>query len=275
MAKVYTWTARPATRSVTVAGMRAEKGSRKWTQVTANSEAEAAAAAEAGLDLIICNCANVDAVRRGDDTLFLTAAIPFPDFATVDDVVREAFRCLGRGADAVMTARSMKVVETLAREDVPVMGHLGLVPRKSTWTGGLRAVGRKADEALELYRRFKALESAGAAMVEAEVIPGRVMEEISKRTQLITVSLGSGGGADVHYLFMEDICGDTPNSPRHARKYADLSKLRAKIDRERVKALKAFQKDAMSGGFPGDAETVGVSDRELGKFRRLLEKERG
>ena len=41
-----------------------------------------------------------------------------------------------------MTARSMDVVSMLAKEDVPVMGHLGLVPRKSTWIGGLRAVGK-------------------------------------------------------------------------------------------------------------------------------------
>lgn len=273
MAKVYTWTAKPATRSVTIAGMRAEKNRRKWTQVTANTAEEAHAAAAAGIDMIICNCMNVDKVREGDDTLFLTAAIPFPSFATTDDVMREAFRTLERGADAVMTARSMHVVARLAREDVPVMGHLGLVPRKSTWTGGLRAVGKKADEAIELYRRFKRLEDAGAAMVEAEVIPGEVMAEISRRSGLITVSLGSGGGADVNYLFMEDICGDSASSPRHARKYADLAGLRDKIRKERLKALKRFRKDAMSGSFPGDRETVATSPTELRKFKRLLERE--
>ena len=46
-----------------------------------------------------------------------------------------------------MTARSMSIVSLLANEDIPVMGHLGLVPRKSTWVGGLRAVGKNADEA--------------------------------------------------------------------------------------------------------------------------------
>ena len=200
--------------------------------------------------MIICNCLNVERVRAGDNTLFLTAAIPFPNYATTDDVVREAFRALECGADAVMTARSMLVVETLAREEVPVMGHLGLVPRKSTWTDGLRAIGKTADEAFDLFKRFKDLENAGAAMVEAEVITKEVMEEISKRSGLITVSLGSGGGADVIYLFMEDICGDSPNTPRHGRKYANLAALREKIKEERIRALKEFKKDAMSGDFP-------------------------
>lgn len=274
MAKVYTWTAQPATRSLTLAEMRAgKKEGRKWTQVTANDAEEAAAARAAGLDMIICNSANTAAVREGDAQLFLTASIPLPDFATVDDVMREAFRCLRLGADAIMTARGMEVVSALAREDIPVMGHLGLVPRKSTWTGGLRAVGKDAVEALELYRRFRRLEDAGGALVEAEVIPGRVMEAISRRSGLITVSLGSGGGADVNYLFMADICGEAPRRPRHARAYADLHGMRERIKEARIDALRRFRADATRGAFPGEAETVGVDDAEYDKFVDLLAKE--
>ena len=43
---------------------------------------------------------------------------------------------------------------------------------KSTWRGGLRAVGRTASEAPELKQDFRDLENAGAFSVEAEVIPG-------------------------------------------------------------------------------------------------------
>ena len=117
-------------------------------------------------------------------------------------------------------------------EDIPVMGHLGLVPRKSTWTGGLRAVGKTAAEAHALYRKFKSLEDAGAVMVEAEVIPWRVMREINKRSGLITVSLGSGMHADVAYLFMEDICGDSENTPRHGRSFGNIGALREKIKKK-------------------------------------------
>ena len=163
MKNVYTWTAQPAQRTVTIAGMQAEKGHRKWTQVTANTPDEAEAAGITGVDMMLCNIANVKTVRSGNDKLFLTAAMPFPDFATKDDILRASIGALGEGADAVMTARSMDVVEMLAREDIPVMGHLGLVPRKSTWTDGLRAVGKTADEACHLFRQFKALEDAGGS----------------------------------------------------------------------------------------------------------------
>ena len=53
-------------------------------------------------------------------------------------------------ADALITQRSLKMITLLAKEDIPVMGQLGLVPRKSCWTGGLRAVGKTFVEANEL-----------------------------------------------------------------------------------------------------------------------------
>ena len=92
--------------------------------------------------MIICNSFNVKHVREGSKNLFLTAALVLNKFVTSEDIMRGAFEALENGADAVMTPRSMKIIEMLANEDVPVMGHLGLVPRKSTWIGGLRAVGK-------------------------------------------------------------------------------------------------------------------------------------
>ena len=76
------------------------------------------------------------------------------DFPTETDTLREAFWALSCGADAVMTARSFSIFDALAREDIPVMDHLGLVPRKSTWTDGLLSVGHTASEALELFKQF-------------------------------------------------------------------------------------------------------------------------
>ena len=272
MKRIYTWAAKPATRNLTVDDLRKNKGKRKFTQVTANTAEEAAAAASAGIDMIIGNCQNTEAVRQGSSELFLTAAIPIPDFPTPDDILREAFRVLALGADAVMTARSMDVVSMLAKEEIPVMGHLGLVPRKSTWVGGLRAVGRNANEAYELYQRFKRLEDAGACLVEAEVIPGPVMAEISQRTSIITVSLGSGPGADVAYLFMEDICGERETRPRHARAYGNLLGLRRKIEEERIAALTAFRVDSIEGNFPSEQETASIKPEELEGFLDRLNK---
>ena len=243
-----------------------QRGKRRFTQVTANTIEEARAAREAGIDLIIANSRNAAVAREGGANLFLTAAIALADYATPDDVLREAFRAMSAGADAIMTQRPLSVVEMLAREDIPVMGHLGLVPRKSTWIGGLRAVGKTSGEALELYQRFRQLENAGAFGVEAELIPDRIMGAISARTSLITFSLGSGPDADVMYLFMEDICGENNTRPRHARAFGDLLSMQRAITAERVVALRRFRESALGGTFPDKNETVSVPEREYESF---------
>ena len=268
---IYTWDAKPSRRNLTAADIRSCKSVRKLTQTTANTLEEAAAAADSGIDMLICGASNVDLVRQGAPHLFLTAALTIPDYPTDEDILRGALAALKKGADSVMTARRFAVVEMLANEDIPVMGHLGLVPRKSTWRGGLRAVGRTANEAMALMQDFRDLENAGAFSVEAEVIPAEVMTAISQRTGLITVSLGSGPGGDVMYLFQNDICGENP-LPRHARAFGDLAALEKQMASERRAALAAFRAASHNGSFPGPAENAKISSKELEIFLDALDR---
>ena len=133
------------------------------------------------------------------------------------------FRRGCQGADAVITARGYEMVRMLAAESIPVVGHVGFVPRKSTWVGSVRAVGKTAAEALDLWDRFRRLEDAGAFAVECELVTADVLSEINGCTSLVTISLGSGGDADVIFLFASDICGEKAKQPRHARAWGDLA----------------------------------------------------
>ena len=267
---IYTWDAEPSRRILTAADIRACKGNKKLTQTTANTVEEASAAADSEIDMLICGASNVSLVRQGAPYNFLTAALTIPDYPTDDDILCGALKALQNGADSVMTARRLAVVEMLAREDLPVMGHLGLVPRKSTWRGGLRAVGRTASEALELMQDFRDLENAGAFSVEAEVIPADVLAVISSQKSLITVSLVSGPGGDVMYLFQNNICGENP-LPRHARAFGDLAAVAAQMATERRAALSAFRVACMEESFPGWAENAKIPEKELDLFLAGLE----
>jgi 3-methyl-2-oxobutanoate hydroxymethyltransferase len=275
MPRIYDWGAREAERRVTVADLKAARAAgKRYAQVTAETADEAAAAEAAGIEMLVTRARNVQTVRKGSKTLFVTAALGFADAVTADEILRTAFKALTDGADAVITARGMDMVAMLAAEDIPVMGHLGLVPRKSTWVGKLRAFGKTADEALTLYRRFKRLEEAGAFAVECEVIPARVMAEIQQRTGLVTVSLGSGPSADVLFLFTSDICGEEGRRPRHARAYGNLQALQQQIREERQKALTAFRADIAANGFPAPKELSEIPDAEYAGFIAALEKDR-
>lgn len=271
MARIFDWAAKPAERLVTVAALRAAKGQpARYAQVTAETEAEAAAAEVAGIEMVISRAANVSAVRRGSSRVFVTAALGFADAVTDDEILRTAFRALTDGADAVITARRLSVVSLLASEDIPVMGHLGFVPRKSTWVGSVRAYGKTVDEAVTLLNRFRRLEDAGAFAVEAELVPAPLMAELSRRTGLVTVSLGSGASAEVMFLFTSDICGQADRLPRHARRYGDLARLDRQIEAERVAALSGFRADVRSGGFPAAGEIVSLPEGVMEELNQRL-----
>lgn len=272
MKKLFTYGGKLTQRNITVADMHKAKGKRKLTQVNPGTKEEALACVEAGIDMFICGGGQMPAVREGAPHTFLTVGVSLAQFPTDDDSQREAFRLLEDGADAIYTPRRPEFVRLLADEGVPVMGHLGLVPRFSTWVGGLRAIGKTADEAMELYDKVRRLEDAGAFSVEMEVVPAEVMEEISKRTNLITVSLGSGRGADVMYLFMQDICGDNDAPPRHAKAYGNLGELRRQMQDVRVSSVKAFQDDVVNGNFPEAEISVKMKNKELDEFRERLAK---
>lgn len=271
MPRIFDFGGRDVERTVTVASLRALKGTgRHVAQVTAETADEAAAAEAAGIEMVVCRAANVPRVREGSKKVFVTAALGFADAITADEVLRTAFSAIVAGADAVITGRGWETVRMLSAEQIPVMGHLGFVPRKSTWVGGVRAVGKTANEALELFDRFRRLEDAGAFAVECEIVPAAVMAEINQRTALVTVSLGSGPDADVIFLFTSDICGEAIRLPRHARAWGDLATLHQKVRDERKRALSAFRAEVASGGFPSPAEVAGIAEDELDRLRAAL-----
>lgn len=272
MPRIFDFGGREVDRVETVASLRGLRGEgRHVAQVTADTADEAAAAETAGIEMVVCRAPSVAAVRRGSTRLFVTAALGFADAVTADDVLRTAFAAVVAGADAVITGRGVETVRMLAAEQIPVMGHLGFVPRKATWTGGVRAVGRTAAEAMDLWDRFRRLEDAGAFAVECELVAAPAMAEIARRTALVTVSLGSGADADVIFLFTADICGDAPRLPRHARAWGNLPRFRLALEEERRRALGGFRADVAAGGYPGPAETASMPQDELARFRDLLD----
>src|SRR4029079_3215938 len=118
----------------------------------------------------------------------------FFEIGTADDFVRWAFRLYKASADAVYCSAGFETVKRLAAYAIPVIGHVGLIPSRATWTGGFKAVGKTAETAMQIFEAVKKYEAAGAFGAEIEVVPVEVAEAISKRTSLFLLSMGAGTG---------------------------------------------------------------------------------
>ena len=260
------------TRNYTVKDLRDQKGKRVLVETLPFSPEEAAAAEEAGIDTmkVRFDPAHPElaaAIRRAAPNTFMAFSVALVAAASEVEAVRLGYDAMALGADAIMCQWSPRFVAAAADAGIPVQGHAGLVPRKSTWTGGLRAVGKTLDEAMWVYQEIKALENAGAYAVEVEVIPDELLAEISKRTRLLTSSIGAGSGGDIQFLFAEDVLGNNPPPyPRHSKQYRNLYKMQQEMQAERVAGFKEFVDDVQQGRFPGREHVIRASEGLISAF---------
>jgi 3-methyl-2-oxobutanoate hydroxymethyltransferase len=248
-------------KTYTVFDLQQLKGKRCLTHIHVKSPQEAAAAEEAGVDLMSCSFDSAEAQSRLPALVaaaphsFLSAATPH-GLASTEEAIRVAFRALELGASSVYCSASPFIIEAMARERIPVVGHLGMVPRHVTWTG-YRAIGRTVDEALQLHRRMKELESAGAYAAELEVVPHNLARFLSAQTKMLLMSLGSGPGCDTQFLFSDDILGDyEERPPRHAKNYRNFAAEHRRLQQERIAAFREYIADVHESRFPERSHLV-------------------
>jgi 3-methyl-2-oxobutanoate hydroxymethyltransferase len=260
------------TRNYTVKGLRDQKGKRVLVETLPFSPEEAAAAEEAGIDTMKVRFDPAQpessaAIRKAAPNTFMAFSVPLVAAASPEEAVRIGYAAMQLGADAIMCQWSPRFIEAAAEAGIPIQGHAGLVPRKSTWTGGLRAVGKTLDEALWIFQEIKSLENAGAYAVEVEVVPEDLLAEISKRTTLITSSIGGGSGGDIQFLFAEDILGNNPPPyPRHSKQYRNLYKMKEEMQRERVAGFTEFIDDVRNDKFPAPEHVVKAPGNLIAEF---------
>ncbi len=156
----------------------------------------------------------------------------------------------------------------MARERIPVVGHLGMVPRHVTWTN-YRAIGKTEEEALQLHQQMKTLESAGAYAAELECVPHQLARWLCSQTKMLLMSLGSGSGCDTQFLFSDDILGDYDERlPRHAKAYRNFLEEHRRLQRERIAAFGEYVADVKEGRFPERSHLVEMEEALLQKVIR-------
>jgi 3-methyl-2-oxobutanoate hydroxymethyltransferase len=262
-------------KKYTVYDLQQLKGKRCLTHIHVKSPQEAAAAELAGVDLMSCSFDTPEAQARlpllvaAAPNSFLSAATPH-GLASPEEAIRVAFRALEIGASSVYCSASPFIVEAMARERIPVVGHLGMVPRHVTWTG-YRAIGRTVEEARELYRRMKELENAGAYAAELEVVPHNLARWLCSQTKMLLMSLGSGTGCDTQFLFSDDILGDYEDRPpRHAKAYRNFLAEHRRLQEERIAAFGEYIADVKEGRFPERCHLVEMDAKLLDEVVRAV-----
>ena len=264
-------------RRLTVADLADLKGERQLTMLRIFTLEEAAAAEEAGIDIVSAPPELVCASGYRDvaPSLFTMTGRNSKVMGTAAQMLSFAGEMLDQDADAIYSSGSLDTIRFLTKEHIPIVGHVGLVPSRASTTGGFRAVGKTADSAWQVYQDCVALEDAGAIAAEIEVVPVEVATAICRRLRRLSLwSMGSGAGCDAQYLFAMDILGsNTEHVPRHAKVYRDFASEYERLQRERVAAFSEFRSDVDRGTFPEDGHVVHMAASEWQDFNARLDGE--
>lgn len=193
------------------------------------------------------------AVVRGTSRALVVADMPFLSYATPEQAVANAgafLRDAGAGAVKVEGGvRSARIVETLVRAGIPVMGHVGLTPQAIHAIGKVRVQGRTRETARSLLVDALAIQEAGAFAIVLELVPAELAAAITARLRIPTIGIGAGPGCSGQVQVITDLLGLGESVPRHAKRYADL---RGAI----AAAVGAYAADVRAGSFPGEEQTV-------------------
>jgi 3-methyl-2-oxobutanoate hydroxymethyltransferase len=262
-------------RPVTVPDIRAAKGDRRLVMLTAYDCPTARLLDAAGVDVLLVgdsvgnNVLGYDstlpvtmeemlhhtrAVVRGTRRALVAGDMPYMSYQTGRrDAIRNAGRFLKEaGAAAVKIEggrRRAALVRALVEAEIPVMGHVGLLPQSVHLMGGYKVQGKRLDEAQALVDDARALEEAGAFSLVLEGMAEAVGRRITEAVGIPTIGIGAGRFCDGQVLVFHDLVGlNTGTAPRFVRRYADLA---GTI----TDAAQRFAADVRSGDYPSESET--------------------
>ena len=144
--------------------------------------------------------------------------------------------------------KNYKIVETLVKSGIPVMGHLGLTPQ-SIYKFGTYTVRAKEDkEANQLIEDAHLLEKIGCFAIVLEKVPSKLAEKVAKEINIPIIGIGAGSHVDGQVLVLHDLVGMTKEfNPRFLRRYMNLYD-------DMINAISNFSDDIKSGSFPNENE---------------------
>lgn len=162
------------------------------------------------VDDIIYHCR---AVARGLRHAFLVADMPFMSYTSPEQALENSVKLMQDGGAMMIKLEGgdgqVKIVEHLARHDIPVCAHVGLKPQSVHKIGGFRVQGREPDAASKLVESAARLQDAGADIVLLECVPNEVGAATAKELDVPVIGIGAGPAVDGQILVLYDILNIT------------------------------------------------------------------
>ena len=164
-------------------------------------------------------------VRMGVEKSLMVVDMPHKTYRNSSEALRNAKAIISKTkCDAVKLEggkKIYKIIKTLIKNKIPVMGHLGLLPQSAK---NFKAKGKKITERNSLLKDAKVLEELGVFSIVLECVESSLAKEITKTISIPTIGIGASVNCDGQVLVTDDLIGLNPIKVRFVKKFANITK---------------------------------------------------
>lgn len=229
--------------------LRARKGGRKITALTAYDYPTARLLDECGVDVLLVGDSlgmvvlgfqntthvtldhmlhHVAAVARAQPRALVVGDLPIHSYDTPEQALESARKLLAAGAEAVKLEggiRQAEKVRAITRAGIPVIGHLGMLPQRVLEEGGYRKKGKTPEQAEAIREGAQALIDAGVCAIVFESVIPETARLLTESLAVPIIGIGCGDHTcDGEVAVVTDLLGSYPwFVPPFAKPEADLA----------------------------------------------------
>ena len=183
-------------------------------------------------------------VRMGIKKSLMVVDMPHNTYRNSKEALKNAKKImLKTKCDAVKLEGGKKiynVVKVLTKNNIPVMGHLGLLPQSDKT---FKFKGKKVSERNKILKDAELLQSAGAFSIVLECVETSLSKMVTKKISIPTIGIGASNNCDGQILVFDDLIGLNPINVRFVKKYSNIRK-------EIAKAVSSYAKEVRNKKFP-------------------------
>ena len=162
-------------------------------------------------------------VRMGIKKALMVVDMPHNTYKNSKEALKNAKKIMLKSrCDAVKLEggkKIYKIIITLIKNKIPVMGHLGLLPQSDKT---FKFKGKKKFERDNIIRDSQLLEKAGVFSIVLECVETSLAKLVTQNLKVPTIGIGASKYCDGQILVFDDLIGLNPTNYKFVKKYANI-----------------------------------------------------
>ena len=165
-------------------------------------------------------------VRLGVQKSLMVVDMPYKTYDTSVSALKNSKKIMKETkCDAVKLEGGKKIIKqirALTKNNIPVMGHLGLLPQSAK--GKFKSKGKTTKEINQLINDALLLQKNGVFAIVLECIKTPIAKQITKSLKIPTIGIGSSDYCDGQVLVTDDLIGLNQTNIKFVKKFLNVKK---------------------------------------------------